>query len=536
MTSSTKPMPAPAGMPGMPAIGEPVSLRTWVAVAAGLLGAFMAVLDIQITNSSLRDILGTLSATQEEGSWISTAYLCAEIVVIPMTALFTRAFGQRRYLMVTTALFLLFSTLCGSAWSLGSMIVFRMLQGFTGGALIPMSMTLVLTRLPPNKRATGMAMFGLTATLAPAMGPTLGGYLTELYGWPWIFYINWVPGILLIAGMYWGLDREPMNIKTLFKADWLGIAFMATGLASLTIFLEEGNTKDWFDSSFIITFAALALTGILGWIVIGFTRPDPFVNLRLYGSRNFMVATVLSAVVGMGLYGSSYLLPLFLGQIAGYSPMQIGEVIAWMGLPQLFVMPFVARMSQRVDNRLMCMFGLAMFGISCVMNAFMDASTGHDQLVVTQIIRAIGQPFVMLTLSNFAMNGIAPKDMPSASSLFNMTRNLGGSIGIALLATTLTNREHFHSARIGESVSLAAPATQSRLDQLTQGFIANGIDPATAANRALAAIDRIVRRESFVMAYNDAFLIVGVILLAACLPLWFADKVKSPGGAGGGGH
>lgn len=542
MTSSTKAMEskgaAPQGPPGAPAMPAPnahVDARTWIAVAAGLLGAFMAVLDIQITNSSLRDILGSLSATQEEGSWISTAYLCAEIVVIPMTALFTRALGQRRYLMGTTALFLLFSTLCGSAWSLESMIVFRMLQGFTGGALIPMAMTLVMTRLPASKRAVGMAMFGLTATLAPAMGPTLGGYLTELYGWPWIFYINWVPGVLLIAGMYWGIDKEPKNLQMLLKADWLGIAFMAMGLASLTIFLEEGNTKDWFDSSFIITFAALALVGILGWVVIGFTRPDPFVNLRLYGKRNFMVSTVLSAVVGMGLYGSSYLLPLFLGQIAGYSPMQIGEVIAWMGLPQLFVMPFVAKLSQRIDNRLMCMFGLAMFGISCLMNAYMDASTGYDQLMLSQIIRAVGQPFVMLTMSNFAMNGVSPKDMGSASSLFNMTRNLGGSIGIALLATTLTNREHFHSARLGESVSLASAATQSRLDAMTQAFIANGIDPATAANKALAAIDAIVRRESYVMAYNDGFWIVGVILLAACVPLWFADKVKSPGGPGGGG-
>ncbi|QJE00820.1 DHA2 family efflux MFS transporter permease subunit [Massilia forsythiae] len=535
MSSSTKPA-VQHGPPGAPANGARIDARTWIAVMAGMLGAFMAVLDIQITNSSLRDILGSLSATQEEGSWISTAYLCAEIVVIPMTALFVRAFGQRRYLMGTTALFLVFSTLCGAAWNLQSMIAFRMLQGFTGGALIPMAMTLVMTRLPPAKRAVGMAMFGLTATLAPAMGPTLGGYLTELYGWPSIFYINWVPGVLLIAGMYWGIDREPMNVRELLKADWLGIAFMAVGLASLTIFLEEGNSKDWFDSSFIITFASLALVGILGWIVIGFWRQNPFVNLRLYGQRNFLVATMLSAVIGMGLYGSSYLLPLFLGQIAGYSPMQIGEVIAWMGLPQLFVMPFVAPLSQRVDNRLLCMFGLLLFGGSCLMNAYMDASTGYDQLMVSQVIRAIGQPFVMLTLSNFAMNGVQPKDMPSASSLFNMTRNLGGSVGIALLATSLTNREHFHSARLGESVSLAASATQSRLDALTQAFIGNGIDPATAANQAIAAVDRIVRRESFVMAYNDGFWIVGVILIGAIVPLWFADKVKSPGGAGGGGH
>ena len=345
MTSLSKAAPATPAVPFAPPVGARVDARTWVAVAAGMLGAFMAVLDIQITNSSLRDILGTLSATQEEGSWISTAYLCAEIVVIPMTALLTRAFGLRNYMMGTTALFLLFSTLCGAAWNLESMIVFRMLQGFTGGALIPMAMTLVITRLPANKRAVGMAIFGLTATLAPAMGPTLGGYLSELYGWPSIFYINWVPGVLLIAGLMVGLDDEKANFKALLNADWLGIGLMAMGLACLTIFLEEGNSKDWFESEFIVTFAALSLVGILGWVAVSFSRPDPFVNLALYGQRNFLLATMLSAVTGMGLYGSSFLLPLYLGQIAGYTPMQIGEVIAWVGLPQLFVMPFAAALS-----------------------------------------------------------------------------------------------------------------------------------------------------------------------------------------------
>jgi DHA2 family multidrug resistance protein len=534
MTSLTK--SAPPAFPGAPAHGERIGGRTWMAVAAGMLGAFMAVLDIQITNSSLRDILGTLSATQEEGSWISTAYLCAEIVVIPMTALFTRAFGLRAYMIGTTSLFLLFSTLCGAAWNLESMIVFRMLQGFTGGALIPMAMTLVMTRLPASKRAVGMALFGLTATLAPSMGPTLGGYLSELYGWPSIFYINWVPGLLLIAGMVWGLDREPIQLKQLVNADWLGIGLMALGLGCLTIFLEEGNSKDWFDSQFIITFAALALVGILGWVATSFSRAEPFVNLRLYGQRNFLVATVLSAVTGMGLYGSSFLLPLYLGQIANYTPMQIGEVIMWMGLPQLFVMPFAAALSSKIDNRIMCTFGLLLFGGSCLMNAFMDASTGYDQLMLTQVVRAIGQPFVMLTLSNFAMQGIAPRDMPSASSLFNMTRNLGGSIGIALLATALTKREHFHSARLGESISSYAAPTQQRLDQLTSAFVSNGMDPATAASQALAAIDRIVRREAYVMAYNDGFWIIGATLLACIVVLWFADKVKSPGGPGSGAH
>ena len=514
----------------------PVSARTWIAVAAGMLGAFMAVLDIQITNSSLRDILGALNATQEEGSWISTAYLVAEIIVIPLTALLTRTFGMRGYMMGTTALFLLFSTLCGAAWNLESMILFRMMQGFTGGALIPMAMTLVMAKLPPSKRAAGMAIFGLTATLAPSMGPTLGGYLSELYGWPSIFYINWVPGLLLIAGVAYGLDREQRKLGELFNADWLGIAFMALGLGCLTIFLEEGNSKDWFESGFIIAFAGLSIVGLLGWVLTSAMRPHPFVNLGLFTQRNFLVASALAAVMGMGLYGSSFLLPLYLGQIAGYSPMQIGEVIMWAGLPQLFIMPFAAKLSMKIDNRILCSIGLGLFGASCIMNAYMDASTGYDQLLFSQVIRALGQPFVMLTLSNFAMNGIAPKDTPSASSLFNMIRNLGGSIGIALLATQLTQREHFHSARLGEAVNGFSAATQLRLDQLTQNFIGKGFDPVTAADKALKAVDGIVRRESFVMAYNDAFLIVGAILLSCILILWLSDKVKSPSGGGAGAH
>jgi DHA2 family multidrug resistance protein len=513
-----------------------VSGRTWIAVAAGMLGAFMAVLDIQITNSSLRDILGALNATQEEGSWISTAYLVAEIIVIPLTALLTRTFGMRGYMMGTTALFLVFSTLCGAAWNLQSMIMFRMMQGFTGGALIPMAMTLVMAKLPPSKRAVGMAIFGLTATLAPSMGPTLGGYLSELYGWPSIFYINWVPGILLIAGVAYGLDHEERKLSELFNADWLGIAFMALGLGCLTIFLEEGNSKDWFESGFIIAFAGLAIVGLLGWVLTSAMRPQPFVNLGLFTQRNFLVASALAAVMGMGLYGSSFLLPLYLGQIAGYSPMQIGEVIMWAGLPQLFIMPFAAKLSMKVDNRILCSIGLGLFGVSCIMNAYMDATTGYDQLLLSQVVRALGQPFVMLTLSNFAMNGIAPKDTASASSLFNMIRNLGGSIGIALLATQLTQREHFHSARLGEAVNSFSAATQLRLDQLTQNFIGKGFDPVTASDKALKAVDGIVRRESFVMAYNDGFLIVGAILLSCILILWLSDKVKSPSGGGAGAH
>jgi DHA2 family multidrug resistance protein len=496
-----------------------------VAVLASLLGAFMAILDIAITNASLRDILGALSATQEEGSWISSAYLVAEIVVIPLAGFLATVFSTRRYLTINVGLFLLFSTLCGMAWSLESMIAFRAAQGFTGGVMIPMAMTLVTRKLPMKKRPIGLALFGMTATLAPTLGPTVGGYLTELYGWPSIFYINWLPGLILITGVSWGLDREPLQLDLLRRVDWFGVVAMAIGLGSLTAMLEEGNAKDWFQSPFIITAAVLAVSGIYAWAWRGLTRSNTFIDLHILGRPSFLIAAVIAFTTGMGLYGSAFLLPLYLGQIAAYTPMQIGLVIMWMGLPQLFIMPFAARISTKLDNRIMMSVGLALFATSCFMNIHMSADTAGPELFWAQIVRALGQPLIMITLTNFAVNGIPPQLLGSASGMFNMMRNLGGSVGIAVLATLVTNREHLHSARVGEAVSLYDPATQARLDQLAQNFASKGADLASAQDMAIKALDNVVRRDSFVMAYNDAFLILGIALFSCVAIVWLSKKV-----------
>lgn len=529
LTAPPAALPVPVSVPP-----DTVPLRTWVAVMAGLLGAFMAVLDIQITNASLRDILGTLSATQEEGSWISSAYLVAEIIVIPLAGFMAGVFSTRRYMLVNVVLFLSFSTLCGVAWNLESMIVFRGLQGFTGGVLIPMAMTLVTRRLPLAKRPIGLALFGMTATLAPTLGPTVGGYLTSLYGWPSIFYINWVPGLLMLAGLAWGLDREPMNLRLLRNADWPGIAVMAIGLGSLTAMLEEGNAKDWFDSNFIRTTATLAVAGIGAWIWRGMTRRDSFIDLHVFARPSFMIAAIVAFTTGLGLYGSAFMLPLFLSQIAGYTPMQIGMVIMWVGLPQLFVMPIAANLSTKVDNRILLTVGLVMFATSCFMNVHMSADTAGPELWAANVVRALGQPLIMVTISNFATQGVPMAQLGSSSGMFNMMRNLGGSVGIATLATLLTNREHFHSARIGEAVSLYDTATQGRLDTLAQNFIARGADSSAAQDMAMRALDNVVRRESFVMAYNDAFMVLGVSLLLCLVFVWLGKRVI--GGAGPGGH
>ncbi|GAA6616552.1 DHA2 family efflux MFS transporter permease subunit [Scytonema sp. NUACC26] len=511
---------------------EQVSLRTWIGVLASMLGAFMAVLDIQITNASLQEIQGALGATLEEGSWISTAYLVAEIVVIPLTGWLSRVFSLRRYLLVNTALFLLFSITCAWAWNLNSMIIFRALQGFTGGVLIPTAMTVVLTYLPPSKQPIGLAVFAITAVFAPSIGPTLGGWLTENFSWQYSFYINAFPGLLMLAGVWYGIKQERPQLQLLKQGDWLGILSMAIGLGSLQVVLEEGSRKDWFGSALIVRLSIIAAIFLALFFWIELTRKQPFINLRLVRYRNFGLASIINVSLGVGLYGSIYILPLYLAQIQGYNALQIGEVLIWAGIPQLFIIPFIPKLMQRIDVRLMVAVGVALFSISVFMNSKMSYQTGLDQLRWSQLVRAMGQPLIMVPLTSIATAGLNPKEAGSASGLFNMMRNLGGSVGIAALATLLTNREQFHSNRLGESVSIYSSATQERINQLTQYFAnRGGVDLETAKNQAIAAIDKIVRREAFVMAFNDCFYFIGIALLLSGIAILFIKKVKPTGGA-----
>jgi len=510
---------------------EQVPLRIWIGVLASMLGAFMAVLDIQITNASLQDIQASLGATLEEGSWISTAYLVAEIVVIPLTGWLSRVFSLRRYLLVNTALFILFSICCAWAWNLNSMILFRALQGFSGGVLIPTAMTIVLTTLPPSKQSIGLAAFGFSAVFAPSIGPTLGGWLTENFGWEYNFYINLIPGILMLAGVWYGIKQEAPQISLLKQGDWWGIIAMAIGLGSLQVVLEEGSRKDWFGSALIVRLTVIALIFLAIFFFIELTRKQPFINLRLLFRRNFGLASIVNVSLGVGLYGSIYILPLYLAQIQKYNALQIGEVLMWAGIPQLFIIPFIPKLMQRFDVRFMVAVGVTLFAVSAFMNSGMTNQTGLDQLRWSQFVRAMGQPLIMVPLSSIATGGLSPKEAGSASGLFNMMRNMGGSIGIASLATLLTNREQFHSNRLGDGISLYNPETQQRIDQMTQYFISRGADLSTAQNQAIASISNIVRREAFVMAFNDCFYFIGIVLLLSGIAILFFKKVKPSGSA-----
>lgn len=493
-----------------------VSAKTWLAVSGATLGAFMAVLNIQIVNASLADIQGAIGAGVDDGGWISTSYLIAEIVVIPLSAWLAQVFSVRTYLLTNAVLFLALSVACAFAQDLSQMILLRAIQGFCGGVLIPMAFTLIITLLPKSKQPIGLALFAISATFAPAIGPTIGGYLTENWGWQYIFYVNLVPGALMIGMLWFSLESSPMKLEMLRQGDWPGIITMAIGLSALQTVLEEGNKDDWFGSSLIVWLSVTAATSLSLFLWVELTSKKPLLNLKLLFRRNFGFGILANFLLGTALYGSVYILPVYLSRIQGYNAEQIGMVLAWTGLPQLLLIPLVPRLMKRFDPRLVIGFGFALFAASNFMNIYMTPDYATDQLFWPNVVRAVGQALVFAPLSAVATAGIEPENAGSASGLFNMMRNLGGAVGIAVLQTFLTKREQYHSNVLSQSVSLFELATRTRIDQLTQYFMNHGFaDRAEASRRAVVAIGRVVQKQAYIMAFSDTFYLLGAALIIA---------------------
>jgi MFS transporter, DHA2 family, multidrug resistance protein len=512
------------------------SAAVWIAVLAAMIGAFMAILNIQITNASLLNIEGGIGTGVDNGSWISTSYLIGEIVVIPLTDYLSRVFSFRNIMLGHATLFAAFSVACAFTHDLPSMIAMRGLQGFFGGVLIPMAFTMVFTRLPKGQQPIGLAMFALAVTFAPAIGPTIGGYLTENYGWQTIFFVNVVPTAVMVTTLYFTLERQPMQFHLLREGDWLGIATMAIGLSALQAVLEEGNKDDWFGSPFIVKLAVVAAISLTLFVVIELTVEKPLIRLRLLAQRSFGFGTVSAVFVGFALFGSVYLLPAYLGQVQRYNAEQIGQVLAWTGLPQLILIPLVPRLMQRIDARYIAFLGMMLFAVSSFMNTMMSLDYAGDQLFVPNIVRAVGQALMLAPLSAVSLGSVAPQDAAAASGISNMMRNLGGAIGTALLATIVTKREQFHSNIIGQSVDLGREEVRSRIAQLTDYFTAHGVtDPATAHHQAIIALGNLVKRQALVLGFSDAFAVLGVVLLVAGVAILLTGKPKA-GATAGGGH
>jgi DHA2 family multidrug resistance protein len=512
-----------------PATGE-VSLRDWVAVGGAILGAFMAILDIQITNASLAEIGGAIGATPAEGSWMSTGYLMAEIIVIPLTAWLSRTIGLRRFLSISSALFVGFSILCAMSNSLTEMIIWRAGQGFTGGVLIPTAITIVRSRLPADKQPIGIAMFGMVATFAPAIGPTIGGWLTENWSWHYIFYLNVVPGLLAIALQLYSLDPEKPQWAELKHADWLGIVAMAIGLSCMTYVLEEGQREEWFDSRLIVSASIAAVLGIAIFLIAELTDDRPFINLRLFANPSVGGSGILMAVFGATAFGSVYLIPSYLAQVQGYNAQQIGEVVMWSGIPQLFLLPVMPFLMKRVDPRILVCMGLLLFAASCFINVDMSPDTAMDQLMLPQLMRAAGQPLATIPLTQLSVVGLTRRDTADSAGITSVMRNLGASIGIAMLSTVVQVREQVHFSVIAEALTQNSLRLQERLQALIGMFVGKGSDLAIATQQANGMVAQQVRLDATVMAYADSFWMLGVCILLSLATLLILRKPQ-PGAA-----
>ncbi|ABR81338.1 TPA: DHA2 family efflux MFS transporter permease subunit [Pseudomonas aeruginosa] len=509
---------------------EKTSLKAWVAVIGGLFGCFMAGMNVHVTSAALPEIEGSLGATFEEGSWISTAYLVAEIVMIPLTAWLVEVFSLRRVMLVGSSVFLVASVACSFSPNLTSMIMIRVVQGAAGAVLIPLSFQLIITELPASRVAMGMALFSLSNSVAQAAGPSIGGWLTDVYSWRWIFYLQLIPGVLLLAAIAWAISPQAMQLQRLRQGDWLGIASMIVGLGAIQIVLEEGGRKDWFGSDFIVWTLVLGVAALLLFIYTQLFGRRSFINLRLLAGYNFGVASAAMFIFGGATFGLVFLVPNYLSQLHGYNAREIGVSLIAYGLVQLLLAPVMPRLMRWLPAKLMVATGFAIMAAGCYIGAYLDADSAANVIIPSTVVRGIGQPFIMVALSVLAVSGLSKSEAGSASALFSMLRNLGGAVGTAVLTQVVSQRERFHSVRIGEQVNAFSPGLQERLQaDLGQGsdFAINEWLPAQA--ETLTRLGTHIRHESFLMAYGDAFYLSFIALLVCAAAALALRSGKSAG-------
>ena len=481
----------------------------WLAVVAGAVGALMATLDISITNSALPQIQGEIGASGTEGTWIGTGYLIAEVVMIPLSGMLSRLMSTRVLFVASTVGFTLTSALCAGATSLGAMIVFRVMQGFLGGAMIPTVFPVVYTVFPPRQLAVVMVLISLILNLSSTVGPTLGGYLTDTYSWHWLFLVNIVPGIGVAILVWTLIDVDKPNWSLLRAFDLPGLILMALFLGCLEYVLEEGERWDWFSDSTILAAAVLSAVsaGLFFWRVL--TYRQPIIDLRAYRIRNFAMGSFYTFIVGIGLYCGTYVVPLFLAEVRGFSSLQIGETVVVTGCASLAVSPFTTYIARKIDLRIMLAIGMCLFMTAMYLTAGLTNQASFGELFLPQILRGIGLMFCFLPANLIALGGLPPELLRGAAGLYNLMRNLGGAIGLAALGTVMNDRLHFHWNRLIESVNPARPAVQHFLDMQ-----AGRLDPhftGGATPPAIKLLGRIVEREALVLTFNDVMLLIGGI-------------------------
>jgi DHA2 family multidrug resistance protein len=507
------------------------TLRDWLGVLAMVVGLFMAHMDVQIVTSSLTQIQGGLSASTDEISWVQTSYLIAEVVMVPLSGTLSRLLSTR-VLFVTAALgFTAASALCATATSLGQMIVYRAMQGFSGGALIPLVFPVVYTKFRMPQLATIMVLISLILNLSSTLGPTIGGYLTDTFSWHWLFLVNLAPGIAVAVAVWLLIDIDKPELSLLRHFDLTGLVLMALFLGCLQYALQEGPRWDWFADDTIVA-AVLVSTiasALFFWRVL--TYHQPIVDLRAFANRNFALGSFYIFVLGTGLYGATYLIPLFLAQVRGFSSLQIGETVVVTGLAQMLMSPISSYLARKMDLRLMLSIGFGLFAVAMYLTAGLTNQAGYAELFVPQALRGVALMFCYLPANLIALGGVPQDKLKNAAGLYNLTRDLGGAIALATIGTFMNERLHFHWNRLIEDINPAHPAVQHFLD--TQANRLDSLLPGDTSRAAVKLLANLVQREALVLTYNDVIMIIGSLFVAG---LFLMPLVNRPRVAGAAGH
>jgi DHA2 family multidrug resistance protein len=525
VAAAPPPAAAPGGRAPVSPADMPVSAKVF-AFSTMCVGMFIALLDIQIVSASLKDIGGGLSAGVDETVWVQTAYLIAEIIVIPLSGWLARVMSTRWLFAASAAGFTAASLLCGWAWNIQSMIAFRALQGFLGGSMIPLVFTTAFAFFAGPQRVIAAATVGGLASLAPTLGPTVGGWITDHYSWHWLFFVNLIPGIFVtvMVPMFVHVDRpEPALLR---GADYPGMVLMAISLGCLEYTLEEGPRWDWLSDPVIMTTAWLSGLAGLAFIWRSLTYAQPIVDLRALKDRNFALGCLFSFVSGVAIFATIYLTPLFLARVRGYSALQIGEAIFSTGVFQIMSIPFYTFLARRVDLRWLLMFGLALFAFSMWFYVPITHDWSATELLLPQALRGAAQQFAVAPTVTLTLGGLPPQRLKLASGLFNLMRNLGGAIGIALCATLLNDRTNLHFQRLADHLNAANEAMNANLAQLTDNATswAGGLAPQAALQRLWA----LGLREAQTQAFADAFLAVGLCCAIATALVPLMRGVQAP--------
>jgi DHA2 family multidrug resistance protein len=510
-------------------------VNPWIVAIAVMFATFMEVLDTTVVNVSLPHIASSLSATTEEATWALTSYLVANAIILPMTGWLASRFGRKRLLMMSTAGFTLASLLCGAAPNLASLVIFRIIQGATGGALQPLSQAVLLESFKPEMRGRAMGFWGLGIVVAPILGPVVGGWLTENYSWRWVFYINLPFGIasLLMTRAY--VFDPPYLKKVTQGIDYWGMGMLVVGIGALQYVLDKGQQDDWFADPAILTLSILSAVAIGTLIVQQLRSKSPIVDLRLFKDRTYAVGVFLMTVLGFVLYGSLVLLPVMLQTLWGYSSYQAGQAMVPRGIGSMVMMPLVGVLTGFVDPRRLLIIGLAIGGGTLVWMGQLNLNAGYWEIFWPQLLQGAGLALLFVPLTTVSMATISQERMGFATSLFNLMRNIGGSVGIAITATILQRQRQVTGARLGEHISLFDPVTQSTLAQLTSGMVAAGVDVVTASERALMMLRVMLLREASMVSFVMLFRLLGVVFLLM-VPLVFIMRRPKGGSSGMAAH